>query len=161
MERNSASNRANTRETRGSGTAGLTVLELLVVMTLLGVAAAFATPAIGTGLDNMTLRSTGRRLVSVFRQAQVQARTRQQPIALRIGTGRIVFAGEGTPASNLSLDESVVLNGGGESTYLFFGSGLIVGPQRLQIENRRGRQAALILGPAPGSVRFVEQGELE
>ena len=117
------------------GASGITLIELLIVMALLSLAAAFAGPAVGAGLDSMSLRST-----------VLQQRT----LAIRVANGELVLVSDDGTSRVLELNSGITLAGADESTYLFYGSGQISGPARLEFENRRGRRMALVLGPEPG-----------
>jgi prepilin-type N-terminal cleavage/methylation domain-containing protein len=136
---------------------GISLIELLVVMALLGLAATLVAPSIGGGLDNLILRSTGRQLVSVLRQVQAEARTRQTTLAARVEDGRIVLVEDGG-VRIVDLNSSIRIGGGTEASYVVLGSGQIIGPERLVLENGRGRRGALLLGPLPGQIHFVEEG---
>ena len=135
---------------------GITLIELVIVMALLSLAAALVGPAVGAGLDNMALRSMGRRLISVFRQVQANARTSQETLAVRVENGQIaVVSARGLPRI-LNLNPAIRVGSGEDVTYLFLGSGQIVGPEHLNLENRRGRIVTITLGPAPGTVELIE-----
>ena len=136
---------------------GITLIEMLVVMVLLSLAAAFVGPAVGSGLDGMALRSTGRRLVSVFRQAQAEARMSQETMAARVESGQVSFLTTADSIRTVELNSTIRIGDGQASTYLFLGSGHILGPERLEIQHENGRSAAIVLGPSPGRVRFVEE----
>ena len=140
------------------GASGITLIELLIVMALLGLAAAFAGPAVGAGLDSMSLRSTVLRVASNFRKVQADARAQQRTLAIRVANGELVLVSDDGASRVLELNPGITLAGDGESTYLFYGSGQISGPARLEFENRRGRRMALLLGPEPGRIDFDEGG---
>lgn len=135
---------------------GISLIETLVVVALVALAAAFVGPSIGAGLENMTLRSTGRQIVSVLRRTQADARMRQESLAVRVEDGEAVLIGAGS-SRRTALDASIHIGDGDPVTYLLLGSGHIVGPERLELENRRGRRGVVELGPAPGAIRFVEE----
>jgi len=60
----------------------------------------------------------------------------------------------GTDTRSIGLDPSVRIEGGDEFTYMFFGSGQVVGPDELTLTNDRGRRVTLVL--EAGRVRLVE-----
>ena len=132
------------------GASGITLIELLIVMSLLSLAAAFAGPAVGAGLETMSLRSTVLQVASNFRRVQADARAQQRTLAIRVANGELVLVSDDGTSRVLELNAGITLAGADESTYLFYGSGQISGPARLEFENRRGRRMALVLGPEPG-----------
>jgi prepilin-type N-terminal cleavage/methylation domain-containing protein len=135
---------------------GVTLIELLIVMAILSLAAAFVGPAVGAGLDNMALRSAGSRVVSVFRQVQAQARRGEGTLAVRASGANLKLVTSDGAVRTVELDPDVRLGGPEGATYLFMGTGQIVGPGRLTLENRRGRQIWLVLGPFPGQIGVDE-----
>ncbi len=52
---------------------GVTLIELIVVMVIIGILAAFFAPNIGAWLPNLRLRSAARDIVSTMRTAQMKA----------------------------------------------------------------------------------------
>ena len=52
---------------------GVTLIELIVVMVIIGILAAFLAPNIGAWLPNLRLRSAARDIVSTMRTAQMKA----------------------------------------------------------------------------------------
>ncbi len=140
------------------GASGITLIELLIVMSLLSLAAAFAGPAVGAGLETMSLRSTVLQVASNFRRVQADARAQQRTLAIRVANGELVLVSDDGTSRVLELNAGITLAGADESTYLFYGSGQISGPARLEFENRRGRRMALVLGPEPGHIDFDEGG---
>ena len=52
---------------------GVTLIELIVVMVIIGILAAFFAPNIGAWLPNLRLRSAARDIVSTMRTAQTKA----------------------------------------------------------------------------------------
>ena len=140
---------------RTPSASGITLIELLVVMSLLALLAAFVAPNVGAGLDNLTLRSTGRQVVSILRQTQSEARMRQESLAVRVQTGSVTLVSDSQPQT-IDLNRTVQIGDGEPSTYILLGSGQIVGPERLALENERGRRVDLVLGI--GTVNLVEEG---
>ena len=54
---------------------GVTLIELVVVFAIIGIAAALATPSIGSWMPKYRLRSAARDIVSTMRNAQMKAVT--------------------------------------------------------------------------------------
>jgi prepilin-type N-terminal cleavage/methylation domain-containing protein len=56
---------------------GITLIETLVVVTLIGLLAAVVSPAVGSGVETVRLRTSGERLAATMRMARERAvRTR-------------------------------------------------------------------------------------
>src|SRR5580658_8962870 len=52
---------------------GITLIEMLVVMTLVGLLAAVVAPSVASGAETVRLRSTGERLAATLRLARTRA----------------------------------------------------------------------------------------
>jgi general secretion pathway protein H len=70
------------RQVRGGQ--GITLLELLVVITLLAIVGALVYPSFGNAISNLRLRGAGREVVAVCRLAKYEAITHRQPFRLAI-----------------------------------------------------------------------------
>lgn len=137
---------------------GITLIELMVVMALLSMATLLVGPAVGSGVDNLLLHSTGRQLVSAFRLAQTEAKLEQQELVAVVNGGQFLFLKDSRTVRVVTLPTSIeVLPSPDTPTYIFLGSGQILGPARLELLNRRGRRGVLMLGPAPGAIQFREE----
>lgn len=67
--------------------AGLTLLELLIVLVLIAVIATLAAPAFGTLVESQRRQDTGQQLVSGLRLARVEAILRSQPVIMQAHEG--------------------------------------------------------------------------
>jgi prepilin-type N-terminal cleavage/methylation domain-containing protein len=63
---------------------GITLLELVVVMALLGLLAGITLPSVSSGLDALRLNAAANSLVSFFNGALNQAERRQQAVEIAI-----------------------------------------------------------------------------
>jgi type II secretory pathway pseudopilin PulG len=61
-------------------TAGITLVELLVVVAIIGLMLSLSFPTLTTGLDGYRLRAAVDRAGTLFQQARVEADRRQQPV---------------------------------------------------------------------------------
>ena len=72
--------------------AGVTLIEMLIVMALIALVAGMAAPSVSAGLDSLRLRSTSDAMVGFFNTALARADTRQQVVEIVIspqeGTSR-------------------------------------------------------------------------
>ncbi len=74
------------------GRRGVTLLEMLIVLIVVGLLVGLAYPGIGAGLDSLRLRSAADGAASLLVQAMTRAERRQQPVELVIdrAAGRIL-----------------------------------------------------------------------
>lgn len=136
-------------------TRGVTLIELIVVLAILGIAMALAGPATQRVVEKFSLNSTGHQLVSAFRLARHEARLSQREVLGRLAAGEFVLQRGEQRLKGLKLPGGVEAESGErEITYSFLASGQILGPERIQLISGGRYRGALILGPPPGTVRF-------
>jgi type II secretion system protein H len=63
---------------------GITLIEMLIVMALIGLMAAMAAPSISAGLDTLRLRSASDAIIGFMNVALARADTRQQAVEILI-----------------------------------------------------------------------------
>lgn len=118
---------------------GLTLLEILIACTVLGLMAAVAVPSVRGSLDRMAVRRAGAEMVRFYREARVLAIRRAAPVRVRLDQDSLV----GT------LAETMVLNRAGpgafgvkltvtRSEFAFGPAGVAWGPANTRITLRRG-----------------------
>ena len=73
-----------TTDAQRSGHAGFTLIELVVVITIIAIAAAIAIPSIGAGAHQREVRRTLQKFVSTVRRASSVAVFQRRPVELRI-----------------------------------------------------------------------------
>jgi Tfp pilus assembly protein FimT len=155
-----------------SGHNGITLIELVVVMALLTFMTAIVTPSFSRQLDNFAVRSTGKRLVTMFRRAQVEAKVSQTEIWAVYANRRFVFHRGQSIFQSLELPhgvnvvprtaaarEGVSQSQGDELVFSFLPSGQTVGPAAFSISNARGREGTVRFGGLLDSVEFVETAQ--
>ena len=76
---------------------GFTLLEVLVVLVLMGLAYAMAMPMIGSGAATLELKSTTRQLAAGLRKARGNAITQRRETVLTLDVGKRRFALTGDP----------------------------------------------------------------
>jgi prepilin-type N-terminal cleavage/methylation domain-containing protein len=60
------------------GAKGITLIELVVVMAIIAIMAAFMAPAIGEWMENYRIRQTARDIASTFQEAKMRAISSRQ-----------------------------------------------------------------------------------
>jgi prepilin-type N-terminal cleavage/methylation domain-containing protein len=78
--------------------AGVTLIEMLIVMVLIGLVAGLAAPSVSAGLDSLRLRSTSDAIIGFLNTALARADTRQQVVEI------VISPGEGTMTA-ISADQ--------------------------------------------------------
>lgn len=149
-----------------TGAAGVTLLELLVVIALASILLAVVFPSVGSGLATLELRSSAQRLAAAARYARDQAVYRQRPFQLEIdgeaGTVAVVDL-EGRSRRSFEFPASVrvgqILTPEGESTertqrFLFLPDGGAP-PFEVILGNQR-RQVTVFNDPLTGSQRVSD-----
>jgi prepilin-type N-terminal cleavage/methylation domain-containing protein len=68
-------------------TRGVTLLELLIVMTLIALVVGLSYPSAAAGVDSLRIRSAADRVVSFLNTALDRAERRQQVVEIRISVG--------------------------------------------------------------------------
>jgi len=85
---------------------GVTLLELLIVMTIVALLAGLSYPSVSAGLDSMRLRSAGDQVASFLNVAMDRADRKQQVVEIRISPAENALAAR---SSDLSFDRKAVI----------------------------------------------------
>ena len=81
------------RAAEGGGERGVTLLELLVVMALIGLMVAISFPTLATGMDSLRLRSAASNVISTFNLALSRADRLQETVDVTVSaSGHYVAA---------------------------------------------------------------------
>jgi prepilin-type N-terminal cleavage/methylation domain-containing protein len=91
---------------RNSARHGVTLLEMLIVVTLIGVLAGLTYPTVASGIDSLRLRSAGDRVVSFLTTALDRAERRQQVVEIRISPAENALSAR---SSDLSFDRTLAV----------------------------------------------------
>jgi len=150
-----------------SRSAGVTLMEMLVVIALASILLAIVFPAVGSGLGSLELRSAATRLAAAARFARDQAVYRQKAFQLQIdaGAGTVAVADlEGADRHSFELPGSVrvaqVLPAEDGLTsplrrFFFFPDG--AAPDfEVTLANSR-RQMVIVGDPLTGTAKILEQ----
>jgi prepilin-type N-terminal cleavage/methylation domain-containing protein len=148
--------------------AGLTLMEMLVVVAIIGVMVGLAFPSITSGIETLRLRSATDEIVSSFGSAMNRADRRQVAVEVVVekAAGRLVFASadpgyrrevtmpEGVTIERvlpaiLNLDESL------PRQFLIHPGGT---PPRiaLELKNRRNVRRLVTVDPITGTAQVAE-----
>jgi prepilin-type N-terminal cleavage/methylation domain-containing protein len=139
----------------GKAEQGVTLIELMAVLAILGIAMALAGPATQKAVERFALNSTGHQLVSAFRAARHEARVGQREVLGKLSGDEFVLLRGEQRLKGLKLSRSVELDSReSQVNYSFLSSGQILGPERIELVSGGRYRGALILGPPPGTVRF-------
>lgn len=87
---------------------GITLVELVVVMAIIAIGAAFVVPNIGAWIPNYRLRGATRDVTSVLRTAQMRAisNNREYQVSFDAGTGSYILRyNSGTTATPVWTDD--------------------------------------------------------
>lgn len=138
---------------KSGGQAGVTLIELAVVMAIVGIMALFMAPAIGEWLDNYRIRQTARDIASTLQLAKMQAISTQTQRSVTFDTINNTYQIQGgnqikTPKRvfipNTDFDatgDAVRFNTNGTSSSTSSTAGIY-------INNLKGKQYRVIIGPS-------------
>ena len=150
--------------------AGVTLVELLIVVALVGLLVGITFPSISAGLDSLRLTSAADSLAGFFNAALVRAERRQQPLEVTISkTDRVLSMRSTEPGflRRLEMPEGVLIRAvlpelpvdAPVRSFLLYPGGTVprVG---VEIENQRGARRLVRLDPITG-VPQVERPEAQ
>jgi prepilin-type N-terminal cleavage/methylation domain-containing protein len=151
---------------RGEFFRGVTLIEILVVITIIAVAGALVMPSIGAGLDNLRLRTTAERLASTFLYARERAIRRQTICQVRVDPQNMIveldeLTAEGAQGAHRSweLPAGVEVKEDHARAFVFSPDG--AAPRLdLTLANSRGRTARIQFDPLT-ALPLVEVGQAE
>jgi general secretion pathway protein H len=127
----------------GHNVRGITLIEMLVVLVVIGLAASVAGPAIASRFDTIALQTTATELAAQLRRAQAVARADQVPVAMTYSDHTFRFWKTEKAVASYNLPASISPVGSDISTYVFLPSGQIIGADSLDLQNDRGRKISI------------------
>jgi prepilin-type N-terminal cleavage/methylation domain-containing protein len=95
-------------------TAGVTLVEMVVVVSIIGLIVAILTPSMAAGLDSVRMASATDNVASFLNSAVNRAERRQQPIELIISTREnrlAMFSNEPGFQRELKLPDGILIEG--------------------------------------------------
>jgi prepilin-type N-terminal cleavage/methylation domain-containing protein len=146
----------------GAGAAGLTLVELTVVVAVLAVVAVFALPAVRRGSESLQLRATAGRVASLLREARQQAVTHRRPTRFALeGQGRAAAFGwedAEEPLRRVELPARLRVEATGGTERLTFSSRGLARDARWLVEGPSGRQLVVEVHGVTGRVSVAAPG---
>ena len=153
---------ANLRRVANPPAAGVTLMEMLVVLTIIGLIVAVATPSVSAGLDAVRMASATDSISAFLNAAVNHAERRQQPVLLVISTKESklsAYSNDPTFERELKLPDGIDLEDPDPSPSpdherrLVLMPGAAVPGIAIQIANHRGGRRIIRLDPMTGFPR--------
>ena len=148
--------------TRRRTTRGFTFIELMVVLCIIGLAAAVVVPAIDAGMDSREVRRATRQIAATMHHLRSEALATGKLRRLRINPSQNAIETDGrgrwaelTERAIIERVDGGVMAGDGTVDILFYANGATSGADII-IASRRDRSSnriRLLLDPLVGSVR--------
>lgn len=146
-------------QARGPGR-GFTLIEILVVLVLMGLAAALVMPSFTRGLKGLELETTGRDLITKMKGARSEAVAQQRVFRIIVGEKSYVFANEfGEAMEQIPFPEGIVAEVGEAPVRIAFysngrSSGAVFG-----LRNQAGKRMGIEVDSITGFARALGSGE--
>ena len=148
--------------TRRAATRGFTFIEMMVVLAIIGLAAAVVVPAIDAGLDSREVRRATRQIAATMHHMRTEALATGKLRHMRINPSENAIETDDRGRWAVLTDRAIieridggVMAGDGTVEILFYANGATSGAD-LTIASRRDRsnnRIRLMLDPLIGSIR--------
>ena len=140
---------------------GITLIEMLVVMTLIGVLAAVAAPSVGSSIETLRWRSATERMAATFRTAHERALRLHHYMEVGVDPKSSLVELRDLQTGSLvswEIPHTVSVKADRRLSFLLYPDGGVQAMQ-VRLENGRGRQAEIVLDSFTllASVREVTQ----
>jgi prepilin-type N-terminal cleavage/methylation domain-containing protein len=121
---------------------GVTLIELVVVMAIIGIMALFMAPAIGEWVDNYRIRQAARDIASTLQLAKMQAVSTRLPDAVNFTLADGTYGITPLPAggSNSQVPKGVTIAAGSATSISFNPDGTSPINGTITINNAKGKQ---------------------
>jgi len=136
--------------------AGVTLIELLIVLVVMGIVLGYAALRIGNAADRAAVRAATAEAITTFDAARHAAIVRRAPVAVMIDTAaaRVRLAANGATIMTRDLGrEYGVRLAASRDSMAYDARGMGIGAANLSLEARRGSVADTILVSRLGRVR--------
>jgi prepilin-type N-terminal cleavage/methylation domain-containing protein len=141
---------------------GVTLIEMLIVVAIVGLIAGISFPAVSSGIESLRLNSASDSLVSFLNGALNRAERRQQVVEIAVSTkDNAVYLTSMDLAKKLEMPVGVTIEGTlGPARFLLL-PGATVPRVGIQIANRKGVKRIVRVDPITGvpQVERVESPE--
>jgi Tfp pilus assembly protein FimT len=134
-------------------------MEMLVVITIIGLIVAVATPSISAGLDSVRMASATDSISAFLNAAVTHAERRQQPVLLVISSKESRFEAVGRGFQReLRLPDGIQLEDSEPERRIVLLPGATIPGIAIQIANHRGGRRIIRLDPMTGFPRVEAVG---
>lgn len=152
---------------RGDRRAGVTLIEMMMVVLIISLVAGLSFPSVTTGLDSIRMRSAADSVAAFLTAAANQVERREEPLELVFSRNENLLAARGLRGRyhrEFALPDGVLLRGvlpatdadfSGVRTILIF-PGASVPQIGVVLENRRGQRRVVQLDPITGMAKVEE-----
>lgn len=155
------------RPIHGRSRRGVTLLELLVVMTLLAIVSALVYPSFGSALSSLRLRGEARQVVSACRLAKWEAIARRQPFLLLVNleknqlavtdASRQVMKGmELPPGIRIFQSQKISENGSADAGEFYFFPNGTAETGTIVLRDDHGRNLKVVIDFLTGDAKIEE-----
>jgi prepilin-type N-terminal cleavage/methylation domain-containing protein len=153
--------RATGRHGDGGRTHGVTLIEMLIVVALIGLLVGIVFPPVSAGLETLRLTSAGNSVVSFLNGALSRAERRQEAIEITIDTREnLLVAASTTPGFERRLEmpdgvrivsvQPPLANDTGDARIFFVYPGGTVPRIGVELVNRKGARRMVQIDPIMG-----------
>lgn len=128
---------------------GITLIEMLVVLAILGTVTGLTYPSITAGIDSLRLSTACDDIGSIFNAAANFAERRQQAVEIRILPDRVEAMGPGFQKQT-SLEKGIVIEG--DPRFFFVEPAGPLPGIALTVANARGSRKIVRIDPISGAI---------
>jgi len=137
----------------GNSERGVTLIEMVVALSIVGLIVAVSTPSVGAGMDSVRMATTSRSVASFLNAAVTHAERRQQPVELSITPKPAkLTAISNEPGYNreLALPDGIVIEEPAADVHIILMPGATVPGISIRFANQRGAKRIVRLDPMTG-----------
>jgi type IV fimbrial biogenesis protein FimT len=146
-------------------TAGVTLIEMLVVMAVIGIVVSISIPSVSAGLDSVRLASTGDAIASFLNAAVTHAERSEQPVIVMISLSGGTISADGSGGferrfqvpQGITMDKVLPEGGGseGDDRQVLIVPGGTAPAIGVEYSNRHGGRRRVELDPMTGFPRVT------